>query len=622
MAQLTSNIDNLQTILETVNGLPEAGATDASAQIAAHNSSTTAHADIREILNNKSNTGHTHNASDITEGTLAVERLEASGVTANSYGPTGSVTTGTFNVPQITVDTYGRVTRVVNRSVTLPAAGSGGDSGTTNPYVLPTASSDELGGVKIGYTTSGKNYAVELDETDKMFVNVPWTDNNTTYSSMTAATASSAGQGGLVPAPAAGKQTSFLRGDGTWAIPTNTTYDNATTTTAGLMSAADKTKLNAITDSADSVSFSRNLTSGTKIGTLTINGNNTDLYCETNTDTNTTYSQGTGISISGTTISAKLNSTTSLGTIGSTSKLYAVGVDANGKLCVNVPWTDTNTHAVTSVFGRTGAVTLTKSDVTSALGYTPPESDTNTHYTTRLYAGASGTASNGSTTNPYLKVTDNNTYRNQVRFIGSGATSISSDTDGNITISSTDSYPGVASYNSYGIVKIDSSSLTVSSGTLKLTSSDITNILGYTPANSANVPDTSSFVTNTSLTTTLSSYAKKTDIPAAYTLPNATTTTKGGVIVGSNISVSSGTISLTKSNVTTALGYTPPTTNTTYTAGTGISISASNVISCSVSAYTLPSATTSTLGGVRFGYGALSSRPSTASVGTIYLATS
>ena len=71
------------------------------------------------------------------------------------------------------------------------------------------------------------------------------------------------------------------------------------------------------------------------------------------TDNNTTYSAGTGLQLSGTTFSAKLNSTTSLGTIGSTSKLYAVGVDANGKLCVNVPWTDTdtdthNSHAIIS----------------------------------------------------------------------------------------------------------------------------------------------------------------------------------------------------------------------------------------------------------------------------------
>ena len=46
---------------------------------------------------------------------------------------------------------------------------------------------------------------------------------NTTYSNMTAATADAAGKAGLVPAPGKGKQTSFLRGDGTWVVPTNTT---------------------------------------------------------------------------------------------------------------------------------------------------------------------------------------------------------------------------------------------------------------------------------------------------------------------------------------------------------------------------------------------------------------
>lgn len=63
-----------------------------------------------------------------------------------------------------------------------------------------------------------------------------------------------------------------------------------------------------------------------------------------------------------------------------------------------------------------------------------------------------------------------------------------------------------------------------------------------------------------------------------YTLPNATSSTLGGVKIGSNITVSSGTISLTKANVTSALGYTPPTTDTKYT---------------------LPTANSSTLGGVK-----------------------
>ena len=53
---------------------------------------------------------------------------------------------------------------------------------------------------------------------------------------------------------------------------------NATTSTAGFMSAEDKTKLDGITENADSVSVTQTLTSGTKIGTVTVNGTGTDLY--------------------------------------------------------------------------------------------------------------------------------------------------------------------------------------------------------------------------------------------------------------------------------------------------------------------------------------------------------
>lgn len=63
----------------------------------------------------------------------------------------------------------------------------------------------------------------------------------------------------------------------------------------------------------------------------------------------------------------------------------------------------------------------------------------------------------------------------------------------------------------------------------------------------------------------------KPTIPTAYTLPNATTTTKGGVQIGDNITVSSGIISLTKANIVNALGYTPPTTDTSYSVATSSS---------------------------------------------------
>lgn len=50
-----------------------------------------------------------------------------------------------------------------------------------------------------------------------------------------------------------------------------------------------------------------------------------------------------------------------------------------------------------------------------------------------------------------------------------------------------------------------------------------------------------------------------------YVLPTATAKTIGGVKVGANISYSNDTISLSKANVTSALGYTPPTADTKVT---------------------------------------------------------
>lgn len=49
---------------------------------------------------------------------------------------------------------------------------------------IPAATSSTYGGIQIGYTTEDKNYAVQLSN-GKAYVNVPWTDTNTTYSAGT-----------------------------------------------------------------------------------------------------------------------------------------------------------------------------------------------------------------------------------------------------------------------------------------------------------------------------------------------------------------------------------------------------------------------------------------------------
>ena len=126
-------------------------------------------------------------------------------------------------------------------------------------YSLPLAASGTRGGVQIGYTTSGKNYAVQLSS-EKMYVNVPWTDryvnsaafaddtsNSTTSplkmtltragSDTNTVTASlpkvSSSTAGVAPKGASvstqSQSTKFLREDGTWAAPSYTTNTNTAT---------------------------------------------------------------------------------------------------------------------------------------------------------------------------------------------------------------------------------------------------------------------------------------------------------------------------------------------------------------------------------------------------------
>ena len=249
---------------------------------------------------------------------------------------------------------------------------------------IPQASSSALGGIKIGYSDNGRNYAVELDSSGKAYVNVPWTD-------------------------------------------TNTIYNVATTSANGLMSSSDKSKLDGIQADADAVSFSRSLSSGTKIGTININGVNTDIYAPTAgkpveygvatsttlglvrigypesgknypvelnssnqmyvnvpwTDNDTTYSAGAGLSLSGTVFSLGKATPTKLGgvkvssteistvstvaatTFGSQNRIYPVqlaypsgsaGTDGNKVLSVYVPWENT-TYSVVST-SKNGLVSM------------------------------------------------------------------------------------------------------------------------------------------------------------------------------------------------------------------------------------------------------------------------
>lgn len=185
---------------------------------------------------------------------------------------------------------------------------------------IPQASSSALGGIKIGYSDNGRNYAVELDSSGKAYVNVPWTDTNTIYNVATSATL------GLVRIgyPERGKN-----------------YP------------------------------------------VELNSSNQMYVNVPWTDNNTTYSAGAGLSLSGTAFSLVKATPTTLGgvkvssteistvstvaatTFGSQNRIYPVqlaypsgsaGTDGNKVLSVYVPWENTTYRVVST--SKNGLVSM------------------------------------------------------------------------------------------------------------------------------------------------------------------------------------------------------------------------------------------------------------------------
>ena len=105
---------------------------------------------------------------------------------------------------------------------------------------------------------------------------------------------------GLVPYDGSAKSGTFLRIDGTWEKPHDTTYNDATITTHGLMTADDKVKLNGI--EAEANKYVLHVATDSSLGGIKIG-----------------YTENAG------------------------EKKYKVQVSSDGKAFVYVPWTDTNT---------------------------------------------------------------------------------------------------------------------------------------------------------------------------------------------------------------------------------------------------------------------------------------
>ena len=229
-------------------------------------------------------------------------------------------------------------------------------------------------------------------------------DTNTTYSDMKGATSSAAGTHGLVPAPAAGAATRYLRSDGTWQVPPNTTYSSATTSSAGLMSAADKTKLDGIAAGANKYTLPVATTSalgGVRIGfpesgknyPVELNSSNQMFVNVPWIDTNTTYTLSSfGI----TATAAELNKLDGV-TATATELNYVDGVTSNIQTQLNGKAATNHTHSYLPLSGGTLTGTLNSRAIaptttntyslgTSSLKY-------NAVYATTFYGSLSGNAS-------------------------------------------------------------------------------------------------------------------------------------------------------------------------------------------------------------------------------------
>lgn len=97
-----------------------------------------------------------------------------------------------FNAPDVKQTSKGTVYTEATQSASglMSAADKkklDGITANANNYTLPVASSSALGGIQLGFAQTGKKYAVAV-EGNKAYVEVPWTDNNTTYQAANSST--------------------------------------------------------------------------------------------------------------------------------------------------------------------------------------------------------------------------------------------------------------------------------------------------------------------------------------------------------------------------------------------------------------------------------------------------
>ena len=251
--------------------------------------------EINTKLSGKANSSHTHSSADITSldaskitGVLgidqipkaAVERLKKVKTDTERFAlTTDDVQTGdtvkvtdTKKMYLVIDDTKlsseaGYEPYTAESAASVPWSGVTGKPSSFTPsahthddrYYTESEIDTKLNG-KANSSHTHSQYLTAVTSkmiTDALGYTPPKTDTNT-WIAFKGATTSAAGTSGYAPAPSAGAANRYLRSDGTWAVPpdTNTTYNDATTSARGLMTAAMVSKLNGIASGATAVTAS------------------------------------------------------------------------------------------------------------------------------------------------------------------------------------------------------------------------------------------------------------------------------------------------------------------------------------------------------------------------------
>lgn len=284
-------------------------------------------------------------AAGVTGATYKIGEIVVEGATTVFYGK-DTVTEVSYTDSSKTGTTYEIGTITINGTPkTLVGRDNDTKYGATNGIVAQTGgtifqadlhSHTKFGATAIASTSASRYYRVGLDAAGKLAVNVPWEANTNTAHKHTAGT-------GL-------------------------TCDNTTGSTSGTV----KYSLNAATSSA---------IGGIAIG-YSENGKNYPVELDANNKAyvnvpwqNTTYGASGGVELADSKFRAALHSWEIMGATGvassSASRYYRVGLDAAGKLAVNVPWTDTaHAHAAGDGIVLTGDTNGGTGTSTTTIGVT------------------------------------------------------------------------------------------------------------------------------------------------------------------------------------------------------------------------------------------------------------